>query len=231
MRRGYHFVPKFIKGKPADRCGEFLLRWGVPLWLRRRIAGRLVRTALGTPEDYGLPAPDHKFLETHPIVNSQLLYFVGHGRIKPKPDVAELCGQQVRFVDGSVEPIDVVVFSTGYRISIPFIDPAHLNWRDGKPELFLNVFHPRYDNLFVAGLIQPDSGIWGLVHYQAQLIARFLKAQQSNFRLADRFRRLKSQPSSNLGHGIRYLDTPRHLLEVEHYSYRKKLTQLCAKFD
>jgi hypothetical protein len=231
MRRGYHFVPKFIKGKPVDRCGEFLLRWNVPLWLRRRIAARLVRTALGRPEDFGLPAPDHKFLETHPVVNSQLLYFLGHGRIKPKPDIAELHGGEVRFVDGSSETIDVIVFATGFRITIPFIDPAHLNWRRGKPDLFLNVFHPCYDNLFVAGLIQPDSGIWGLVHHQTQLIARFLKSQQNNRHLANRFRRLKSRPNGNLGHGIRYLDTPRHLLEVEHYSYGKKLAQLCAKFD
>jgi hypothetical protein len=231
MRRGYHFVPKFIKGKPADRCGEVLLRWHAPLWIRRAIAARLVRTALGRPEDYGLPAPDHKFLETHPIVNSQLLYFVGHGRIKPKPDIAEFCGRQVRFVDGSLETIDVIIYATGFRITLPFIDPKYLNWQHGKPELFLNVFHPRYDNLFVAGLIQPDSGIWGLVHYQAQLIARFLKSQRNNARKANRFRRLKSRPSRDLGHGIRYLDTPRHLIEVEHYSYRRKLEQLCAKFD
>ena len=101
LRRGYHFIPKFIRGKPADRCGEFLLRWHVPLWLRRRIISRTVFTAIGRPEDYGLPAPDHKLLETHPIVNSQMLYFVGHGRIKPKPDVAELCGDRVKFVDGT----------------------------------------------------------------------------------------------------------------------------------
>lgn len=231
MRRGYHFVPKFIKGKPADRCGEFLLRWHVPLWLRRRIAARLVRTALGQPQDYGLPAPDHQFLETHPIVNSQLLYFVGHGRIKTKPEVVKLEGNQVRFADGSTQQIDVIVYATGYRITIPFIDAVHLNWHHGKPDLYLNVFHPRYDNLFLAGLIQPDSGIWGLVHYQAQLIAKFLTAQRDNRRLADRFRRLKSRPSRDLGHGIQYLDTPRHLLEVEHYSYRKKLQKLCAKFS
>ncbi len=106
-----------------------------------------------------------------------------------------------------------------------------LNWKDGKPELFLNVFHPHFDNLFVAGLIQPDSGIWGLVHYQAQLIARFLKAQRERPRLANRFRRLKSRARGNLGHGIKYLKTPRHMIEVEHYSYRRRLQKLCAKFD
>ncbi len=231
LRRGYHFVPKFIKGKPADRCGEFLLRWHVPLWLRRRISARMVRTALGQPEDFGLPRPDHKLFETHPIVNSQLLYFMGHGRIKPKPDVAELCDNQVRFVDGTTESIDVIVYATGFRISIPFIDPAHLNWQNGKPKLFLNAFHPQYDNLFVAGLLQPDSGLWGLVHYQGQLMAKFLKSQANNSRAAERFRRLKSRPEPDLGHGIHYLRTPRHLLEVEHYSYRRRLKRLIAQFE
>jgi glycine/D-amino acid oxidase-like deaminating enzyme len=230
LRRGYHFVPKFINGKPADRCGEFLLRWGVPLWLRRRITARLVQTALGQPVEFGLPAPDHKLFETHPIINSQLLYFVGHGRIKPKPDVAEFCDDQVRFVEGTTEPIDVIVCATGFRISIPFLDPVHLNWHAGKPDLFLNAFHPLYDNLFVAGLIQPDGGLWSLAHYQAELIARFLNAQSQNPRAADRFRRLKSQPRLDLGHGIHYLRTQRHALEVEHFSYRRRLQRLIAMF-
>jgi len=223
-------VPKFIKGKPADRCGEFMLRWHIPLWLRRRIAARLIHTALGWPEEFGLPAPDHKLFETHPIINSQLLYFVGHGRIKPKPNIARLCGREVQFVDGSSEAIDLIVYATGFRITIPFIDPSLLNWKNGKPELFQNAFHPRYDNLFIAGLVQSDSGLWPLVHYQAQLMARFIRAQQENPRRADKFRRLKSRPDSDQNRPIRYVKTPRHLLEVEHFGYRQRLKELCLQF-
>ncbi len=36
LRRGYHYLPKFLFGKPADVCGERMLRWRLPLWLRRR---------------------------------------------------------------------------------------------------------------------------------------------------------------------------------------------------
>ncbi|MCC7085483.1 MAG: NAD(P)-binding domain-containing protein [Pirellulales bacterium] len=230
MRRGYHFVPKFIRGIPADRCGEFLLRWRVPLWLRRRLAARAIRIAIGPLEEYGLPPPDHQLFESHPIVNSQMTYFAGHGRIKPKPDVAELCGERVRFIDGSIEPIDLIVYATGFKLSFPFIDREHLNWQYGKPQLFLNVFHPRYDNLFVAGMIQPDSGIWGLVHYQAQLIAQFIQLQQRQEGRADKFRQLKSRFDVDLAGGIHYLHTPRHALEVEHYSYRCRLQRLLAAF-
>ena len=63
-------------------------------------------------------------------------------------------------------------FASRFRSSIRL----HLNWQGDRPGLFLHVFHPQYDNLFVAGLIQPDSGLWGLVDRQAQLIARFLLA-------------------------------------------------------
>ncbi|MCE9544096.1 MAG: NAD(P)-binding domain-containing protein, partial [Planctomycetia bacterium] len=139
VRRGYHYLPKFLHGKPIDECGERLLRWRVPLWLRRIITRALVRLALGPPSRVGLPAPDHRLLETHPIINSQLYYYLGHGRIRPKPDVAELKPHSVCFADGSEEPVDVIVYATGFKISFPFIDPQHLNVRDGRPDLFLNV--------------------------------------------------------------------------------------------
>ncbi len=228
LRRGYHYLPKFLHGKPIDACGERWLRWRVPLWLRRIVSKVLVRFAIGAPQQYGLPKPDHKLFETHPIINSEMLYQVGHGRIVPKPDVAELCGERVRFADGSEEPIDVIVYATGFRISFPFIDQRHLNWRDGRPELFLNVFHPERDNLFIAGLIQPDSGQWGLVDYQAQLIGRYLRALDAGRPSAERFRRRSRAVRFDLSHGIHYVKSPRHLLEVEHYSYRQTLQRFIA---
>ncbi len=230
-RRGYHYLPKFVRGKPVDQIGERMLRLHFPLWLRRLISGAGARYALGAPGKVGLPQPDHRLFETHPIVNSQLYYFLGHGAITPKGDVQGLCGDQVRFADGTTEKIDVIVFATGFKISFPFIDKQYLNWQDGRPELYLNIFHPTRDNLFVVGLIQPDSGQWGLTDYQAQLVARVIKSQETNAASANSFRKLKAQKSEDLGAGIRYVRSTRHLLEVEHYSYRKRLKKLISRFD
>ena len=63
------------------------------------------------------------------------------------------------------------------------------------------MFHPQHDNLFVAGLIQPDSGQWGLVDYQAQLIARFVAACRTAPAAAERFRRLKRAAPARPGVG------------------------------
>jgi hypothetical protein len=230
MRRGYHFLPKFLRGKPIDVCGETLHRWKFPLWMRRLVAAAMIRVAVGPLENYGLPKPDHRLFETHPIVNSQLLYNLGHGRLKVRRDVAELCGNRVRFVDGSEEPVDLIVCATGYRLSFPFLDRRLVLDDRGYPRLFLNAFHPEYDNFFVAGLIQPDSGIWGLADLQCRLMAHYVHRLVQDPRSAAWFKKLKSQGRVDLAHGVRYLDTPRHALEVEYYGYRQRLRKLLRRF-
>ncbi|REK05545.1 MAG: monooxygenase [Planctomycetota bacterium] len=223
LRRGYYFIPKFFFGRPSDVVGEKLLRLGLPDRLRRFIVRTMLKLTVGRVEKYGLPSPDHELFASHPIVNSQLPYYVAHGRIKPKPNIERLEGDRVRFSDGSAEAIDLIVYATGYKISFPFLDRQYLNWRDGKPQLYLNIFHPHYDNLFFVGLIQPDSGQFGLVDYQSQLVARFVRAIREEWPAVQAFGRQKVEDAGTSVRNPHYLDTPRNLLEVEHYRYRKRM--------
>ncbi|MGD9719924.1 MAG: flavin-containing monooxygenase [Pirellulales bacterium] len=228
-RRGYHFIPKFLFGRPSDVVHEKLLRLGLPHVMRRKIVHSVLRFAVGDLKRYGLPEPDHELFASHPIINSQLPYYVAHGRVVPKPNVAELCGRRVRFQDGSEEAIDLIVYATGYNISIPFLDRQYLNWRDGRPQLHLNVFHPRFANLFFVGLIQPDSGQFGLVDYQSQLVASVIAGARSGSRPAELFRQAVAAGDGSPARNTRYLDTPRNLLEVEHYTYRNVLKRELAR--
>lgn len=231
LRRGYHFLPKFLLGTPIDSGGEWLRRRGVPLWMLKLWTRLLVHVALGAPERYGLPRPDHRLFETHPIVNSQLLYQVGHGRVQIRQAVAELRGDRVRFTDGREEPVDVIVCATGYRVSFPFLPPGLVETDAGPPNLYLQAFHPVHDDFFVAGLIQPNSGLWPLADYQTRVMAAFVAAQQFHPATADWFHRLKAQPNPDLGNGLRFDRSPRHQIEVEYYSYRERLRRLLARFD
>ena len=74
------------------------------------------------PERYGLPKPDHKFGESDPTVSGRILDRIAHGTIAPKPNIASLEGERVRFADGSEVHADVVVYCTGYKITFPFFD-------------------------------------------------------------------------------------------------------------
>jgi cation diffusion facilitator CzcD-associated flavoprotein CzcO len=229
MRRGYHIVPKFLRGYPTDQWGELLLRWHVPLFLRRWILGRGTYTGLGRPENFGLPKPDHRFLETHPLVNTQLMYYAAHGRIQPKSAVVEFNGNEAIFNDGTKAEFDLVIAATGYQIDFPFIARELLNWREGLPRLYLHAFHPQDDSLFVAGMIQPDSGQWGLTDWQARLMTEYIQAQVAG-RTAW-FDELKAGPQPALNNGIAYANSARHQLEVEHFSYRRRLEKLSARFE
>jgi len=229
-RRGYWYMPKYIFGRPTDQVGDQLLALGLPLWLRRLIATAMHRLLIGSAKKTGLPHPDHRLFETHPIINSLLPYYVGQGDIVPKPDIERFDGTTVHFVDQSSIEVDIIVFATGYLIRFPFIDDRHLSWQNGRPHLYLNVFHPNYDSLFVAGLIQPDSGQFGLVHWQMLAAARFAAAVRDGHSSADALRQHKADPRRQLSGGIRYKESTRHYVEVEHWSYRKLLKDWIKRF-
>ena len=225
-RRGYYYMPKYLFGRPADQVGEIMLNLRVPLGVRRAVANVLYGMSVGDLSRFGVPRPDHRLFETHPIVNSQMPYFLSHGDIVYKPDVAEYRGDEVAFVDGTREPIDLIIYATGFRIVFPFMDESLLNWHGGYPSLYLNVFHPDYDNLFVVGLIQPDSGQWGLEDLQARLVARFIRCQERAPRRADHLRALKRRGQERYGGRIQYKESTRHFVEIEHHSYRRRLERL-----
>lgn len=231
MRRGYHFVPKFIRGKPSDVVGDRVRSWPIPQAWKRWIVRQSIAFALGRPEKYGLPHPDHDIFATHPIINSQLPYYVGHGRVQVFPDVKKFDGREVVFADDRRQEFDLVIFATGYKLSFPFIDLEELHPQNGTPRLFLHAFHPDRDNIYVAGMIQPNSGQWPLTELQAKIMARFIAAQTTNPEIASWFRALKHSSGLGLPHRQEYVASPRHLLEVDYYAYRERLRKIVSRMD
>jgi cation diffusion facilitator CzcD-associated flavoprotein CzcO len=228
LRRGYHFLPKHIFGKPTDaffRSGPHLS----PIIAQPLLTG-LLRMLVGDLRRYGLPAPDHRVLETHPIMNTQILHFLAHGDITAKPDVARLDGRRVHFADGSAEEVDLIVWATGYHASIPFLARV-LPHRDGTgPDLFATLIPPGVPDLFVVGHFEADGGAYPLVSKQATLIALLARAHA---RSPDATRawidRLTAGRRPDLSGGVRYVNSPRHANYAQFETYEKYLTGLIAK--
>lgn len=218
VRRGYHFVPKFVFGRPADSLGG---RLTLPRFLKQRLDKLLLSWFTGDPSRFGFPEPDHKLYESHPIVNSMILYHLGHGDLDVKADVARFEGHTVYFRDGSQEDYDLVLLATGYQLSYPFIRREELNWRGAAPHLYLNCFHPQDDSLFLLGMVEAAGLGWQGRYQQAELVARYLKALDAGTAAAERFRRLKREPFPEMHGGYRYLKLDRMAFYVHKDTYRR----------
>jgi len=231
MRRSYHFLPKFIFGRPIDVITDLTARWPLPRSVLRALYRLVLSIVVGPHERYGLPKPDHKLFEAHPSAAAAYLNHLGLGRIKTKPDIERLSGKSVEFKDGSRHEVDLIVLATGYHVSVPFMDRDLFVDEGGHSRLFINLFHRKLDNLFALGLLQPAEGsFWQLADYQAQLVTSFIVASETNAKTADWFRTLKATATPRLDHGVTYVDSERHRLEVQHYTYRTYIKRLLRKF-
>ncbi|TDB99884.1 monooxygenase [Micromonospora fluostatini] len=230
-RRGYWYTPKYLLGRPADQVNDGLLAWRVPLAVRRWLHRLALRLTVGDLTRFGLPRPDHKVYETHPIVNSQLVHYVGHGRIAPVPDVARFHGASVELTDGrQIEP-ELVVFATGYLPRFEFLDPSLLGDDGaGQPRLWLNAFAPGQPTLAVVGLVQSDSGLFPLSHWQAVLFARLLRQRVERPERAAAF-----AARVTAGAGQRYagrvVSSSRHVFEVAHTEYLRAVQRALDELE
>jgi cation diffusion facilitator CzcD-associated flavoprotein CzcO len=229
MRRGTYFVPKFMFGRPMDGIINFCEKIPMPRGLRNILYTHWHRLIVGRNELYGLPEPEHRIMDSHPTMTTVLPQLVAHGRIGVKPEIAAFDGNKVRFSDGSEVEADLVVYATGYEISIPFLDNNFIFDADKRPLLYLNVFHPEFDDLFAVGLIQANGSIWRLADYQSQLVASYLIALAERHERADWFHQLKSQGHASMAQGS-YVQSERHRLEANYYAYRRQLRRHLRRF-
>jgi hypothetical protein len=166
--------------------------------------------------------------ESHPVVNSLVLYHAGHGDIGVRGDIRRFEGTAVHFADGSTRDYDLVLCATGYKLHYPFLDRALLNWQGQAPQLYLNIFHPRLHTLFVMGMIEASGIGWQGRYEQAELIARYWQARMQGQPAAEALNRRKAGPPPDLSGGYRYLKLERMAYYVHKDTYRQAVRNAIA---
>jgi hypothetical protein len=221
MRRGAYVLPKFIGGVPLDQLAP---SWAnrLPFQLTRPLLMRQVKAVQGTMESYGLPRPDHKLGQAHPTVSADLLNRIGHGRIAVKPNIARIDGSEVHFADGTSETVDTIVWCTGYRITVPFLDPSLLATAGNQVSLYRRVVHPERTGLYFIGLVQPLGAIMPIAERQAEWIADVL---EGNVALPDPERMRRAIEREDNALRKRYVASTRHTIQVDFHSYMRALAR------
>ena len=225
LRRGYYFLPKFVRGRPIDTMGGMIK---LPRALKQRLDALIVRLVIGQPSDYGLPNPDYRMYESHPVMNSLILHHLGHGDIRARRDVAKVEGNAVQFADGERGEYDVILQATGYSLHYPFIARGELAWPSSAvaPKLYLNVFHPEDDTVFLMGMVEASGLGWQGRYEQAELVARYIKGLEAKSPGALALQQAKRRwRGERVDGGFNYLKLDRMAYYVHKDSYLKALRQ------
>jgi cation diffusion facilitator CzcD-associated flavoprotein CzcO len=173
LRRGYWFLPKTLMGFPLVD----LIKGWFPVWAQRIFLRAVLRVVFGKYSNYGLPTPEHRIFEAHPTINSELLYYIKQGSIRPKKDIARFEGTTVNFLDGTSEEFDIVVCATGYHVSFPFLPAGLVPVKGSAAQTYGGCVLAEYKNIYIIGTSQVRYGFGPLVTPGADLIARMMLAQ------------------------------------------------------
>ena len=221
-RRGYWIVPKFIFGKPSDIVGGILRI--MPKFIWRKATSLMIKIIQGTNSSYGLPEPEEDFGFHHPTVNSELFYFLRHGKINPRKDIDHYEGSAVFFKDGSKSDYDVIVACTGYIISHPFFEKKFIDYSEGDVPLYLRMLHPEIENVYFIGLFQPLGCIWPGAELQSKIMAKELAGKWT------RPKKVAALANNEVKHpDFKQIKTPRHTITVNYHSFRDRLSKELAK--
>lgn len=214
-RRGAFVIPKYILGRPSLPIPPWL-----PWQARQFLLQQAVRLAVGAPEHYGLPRPQHKILQTHPTVSDHLLSRLSHGAIAPKPNITELRGGRVAFADGTEVEADTIVYCTGYHISFPFFEPEVLSAPDNDLQLYHRVFLPGRPDLALVGYVQPWGAIMPAAEAQAKLVADYLCGRYTLPSVPEMRAWIEAERRAM---ARRYVSSKRHTIQIDMPQYLRVL--------
>ena len=234
-RRGFLCMPKFLFGLPPE-----WLMINIPIMNRIPAQEHMKMMSFLSPitlflqgvnlKKYNIPTNCKSNGLIIPNSDQQIYRYYVHGDVIHKPNIQKFADKTVFFEDGTSEEIDVIIYATGYKVEFSFIEKSALNWQEGKPNphLYMNIFHPDENNLFVIGMVHPTGTHWRVFEEQSQLVAAYINAQEQKTRFAQKFELLKSRLKSVLPSESKH-HSGTHSLVIDKLGYMRQAKRLAQK--
>lgn len=223
-RSGAYILPKYLFGKPTDHLTKPPLAFA-PIFLQRLALNIALRLNVGKQSNYGMPIPNRSLLKEHPTISQEFLNKVGHGKIKIKPNIKKLMGEEIEFTDGSKVAFDHIIFSTGYKIEFPFFDKNLFNVEHNILNLYEYVVPVEHKGLYFIGFIQPIGAVMPLAEMQSVWISKVIEGSK-NLPGSDSMKHWIENNQRKMK--TRYGNALRHTLEVDFFPYKRNLKKLAG---
>ena len=114
------------------------------------------------------------------MVNDLLLYWIHHGRVNVVGhDISGFDGNTVHFADRSSREYDTILWATGFRSTLPFLDDALVPRRAGHPLRYAGGIIPQgLEKLYYIGLSAPRGPQIPVYGVQAKLAERMIRLHE-----------------------------------------------------
>jgi len=168
-------MPRTLFGKPLSRFLAKVEKPYVPWPVRRWVREFIVRMVSGPMEQWGFITPKTR---THPTSHPSLMAHFVWGRIKGRPAIKDIDGQEVRFADGTAETFDTMIAATGYDVDVPFL-PADVRIQERhRLNLYRRIAVPGWPDLYFVGFFNVSGGgNIRLMDFQAEWITAIARGE------------------------------------------------------
>ena len=217
-RNGTHILPKYLFGRPLSAVTKPLNR--LPWRLRGAVLAQILRIVRGPYSRYGLQEPSRGIYGSHPTLSDTLLTRLAHAEINAKPGIVSLDGEIVRFVDGTSIAVDDIIWATGYKVTLPFLDQHIVPVQNNQIALYKRVFPIGVAGLAFVGLVQQRGAMMPIAEEQSRLVADQLSGRYQLPSAAAMEADIRGYDAEI---SRRYLGTQRHTMEVEQVPYIQML--------
>jgi hypothetical protein len=191
-------VPLNVLGKPGD-LASLGPASRLPFRLQRRCFQMFCALTIGRPGHYGLPAPPDQLWDRFVISDRGIREALKSARVAARPAVAAFEGGCAVFSgDARPEPIDAVIFATGYERRYPLLDQVPPGSQSLGESLPFLLFHPTDCSLAYLSEVIAPCGAWSIFLEQGRAIAAFFAAEQRNSGRAAEFNLRRSFASPDV---------------------------------
>ncbi len=128
-----------------------------------------------------MPKPKHDTLaESRAVVNDLLLYWIQHGRVHVRPAISRFDGNTVTFADGARADYDTILWATGFKATLPFLDESLLQRSNGVPLRYAGGIVPAgLEKLYFIGLSAPRGPQIPIYGMQAKVAIKMISLHEA----------------------------------------------------
>ena len=180
-RSGVWFTPHFSGGRPRSELSTAL----TPKIPGRVKARRQKKLLLKTYAERGfsteelesvLKLPEFTWPRVRMTAGGQMFEVLKAGKAELRPNIERIEAKRVIFSDQSEIQADALIFATGFRSVIPFLDPAILPVVGlSYLPLYHFTFLPDYDNLAVVGFCRVSGPVLPIMEMQSRWAAEVFR--------------------------------------------------------